>query len=115
MSDFDSPLSTGPKCCPWRTTLQLPLLLAAAAGMGIAGQQVWSHRGDWQATLHSFSGGSCSGSTSACPLSTGGCASAALVADGCASSMEATDEPGVVSALAPENVEPAANGELQTL
>lgn len=109
MSELDTidPTPTpAPACCPWRTALQTPLLLIAAAGMGIAGQQVWSHRGDWRAAMSGGSG--CSASADACASAAGGCFSEAA-------SATAIEEEDTVSALAPENSSAQPSGEFQAL
>ncbi|HUQ70778.1 MAG TPA: hypothetical protein VM165_14710 [Planctomycetaceae bacterium] len=106
-----------PACCPWRTALQTPLLLIAAAGMGFAGQQAWSHRGAWQAALGGASGaGQCSGAAAPCPTS-GGCGSTAelMTAESCPFSTSTVEDSGAVSALTPENATSSNPAELQTL
>ncbi|MDZ4686898.1 MAG: hypothetical protein SH850_17630 [Planctomycetaceae bacterium] len=116
-SGLDTPAvtQTAPACCPWRTALQTPLLLLAAAGVGFAGQQAWSHRGDWQAALSGASG-QCSGAAAPCPTS-GGCGSAddLQTAESCPFSTGAVEDAGAVSAMTPENVTSASATELQTL
>lgn len=40
----------------FRTLFQVPLLLAAAAGLGFAGQQVWQNQGDVSKIFHNSQG-----------------------------------------------------------
>lgn len=40
----------------WRTTLQVPLLLAAAAGLGFAGQQMWQSHTTGTKLFHNSAG-----------------------------------------------------------
>lgn len=81
------------KAKPWRTMLQVPLLLAAAAGIGFAGQQVWQSQttgtklfhnsaGEFQCPIAALFG--CGAKSAGC--STGGCGSTAT-ATACASAM----------------------------
>jgi len=118
-SGLDTPAvtPTAPACCPWRTALQTPLLLIAAAGMGFAGQQAWSHRGDWQKAFSGMSGsGQCTAAADACPTSSGcGSSTGLLTAETCPFSSGTDEDSGVVSALTPENAASASPAELQTL
>ncbi len=96
----------------WRTALQVPLLLAAAAGLGFAGQQMWQSRHDVQGLLGFtpgknlpcesavvvMEGCTASCSTGSCSLAEEGCCAAALLA---AEAAAPSDEP--VSALSPAN------------
>lgn len=103
-----------PACCPWRTALQVPLLLCAAAGLGFAGQHAWQNRGDFQSLLPKSS--QCSQSYAVGCTSGGahsqGCGAAALAAscaqaaaNSCGSSATVVVEADeAVSALLPENL-----------
>jgi hypothetical protein len=118
-TDLDAPQSEQPDapkpaCCPWRMALQVPLLLAAAAGLGFAGQQAWQSRTDLQ-SLWPYSTACLAGASSGCTSSghAEGCSSAASVAASyaaaernCGSSTNAVAEVEMedsVSALSPEN------------
>jgi hypothetical protein len=115
-------------CCPWRTAMQTPMLLIAAAGLGFAGQQAWHSGGDLSQMFASPSQSACSAIAPTTPCahvidpammaglsaSGGGCCSsksaAMVTAGGCCSSgsaevlAEATeDDAETVSALVPAN------------
>lgn len=115
-TESNSPDVPKPACCPWRTALQVPLLLCAAVGLGFAGQQAWQNRTDFQSLwpnssacpLSSFINSCCPGSAQS-----ESCGAAAL-ATSCASAAEHTcassadvlaevDADETVSALTPEN------------
>jgi hypothetical protein len=94
-----------PACCPWRSTLQAPLFLCAAAGLAFAGQHAWQNRTDirtlWSQSvpaLTCFNSTPCNAgqSLSGCALAhAAGCAEGSAVAE--------ADADETVSALAPEN------------
>lgn len=99
-------------CCQWRSMLQVPLLLCAAAGLGFSGQQLWQNEGDIVSLLAgSSSSKACSsfGASGCCPsmasVAASGCCSELLM---CGALMNtASDEPAeAVSALTPDNVAP---------
>ena len=104
-----------PACCPWRTALQVPLLLAAAAGLGFAGQQAWHNRTDFQSlwphlTVCALGNPTCNASLAHMEYSSSAAHSASCAtstASSCASSANAVAEVEAdesVSALSPENL-----------
>jgi hypothetical protein len=116
-SAFETPTAVKPACCPWRSAVQTPLLLMAAAGLGFAGQQVWTGRADLDALLtgtaavsHCCSSASevtgCSASDELALTPTEGCPLSAAAESGCCllqALAGLAEEEDVVSALAPEN------------
>lgn len=97
-------------CCRWRSTLQVPFLLFAAAGLGFSGQQLWQNEGDIAALLGGSNEAACA-STSCCSQSascmtttapSACCAEAALALARSAEQDQAAD--AAVSALSPQNV-----------
>lgn len=112
----------------FRTMLQVPLLLVAAAGMGFAGQQMWQNNGDVSKIFHNSQGefqcpiaalfGCGSNSVTTCAGETGctaaageACASAegCTLGDDCCAAMlqaaEAAANEAPVSALTPANMD----------
>lgn len=112
----------------FRTMLQVPLLLAAAAGIGFAGQQMWQNNGDVSKLFHNSNGefqcpiaalfgcgakasASCASATD-CPMAAGeSCSGAAGCSSGddcCAAMLQAAEaaaSEAPVSALTPANMD----------
>ncbi len=93
--------ATPVKSRSFRTLLQVPLLLAAAAGLGFAGQQMWQNNGDVSKVFHNSQG------EFQCPIAAlFGCGAKS---SGCAST--ACGSPATSSACAAAMIEAALNSE----
>ncbi len=112
----------------WRTMVQVPLLLVAAAGLGFAGQQMWQKQASGGSLFHNASGefqcpiaamfgcgakasmGSCA-AESMSTVAVGGCCSSGescTAGEDCCAAMlqaaEAATSEAPVSAMSPANV-----------